>query len=115
MAGEKTRFLRIMPLLMAILLLPCLSHAGASPGLIGRMIGSVSTGAVDYGYSDEEYQPLRVEFALSSESLAQPGSCPASITLINDGDDVIGDVTLTSTQPSPSSFMTISGWPFCRA
>lgn len=94
MAGEKTRFLRIMPLLMAILLLPCLSHAGASPGLIGRMIGSVSTGAVDYGYSDEEYQPLRVEFALSSDSLAQPGNCPASITLINDGDDVIGDVTL---------------------
>lgn len=91
MANKKSRLMQIIPLL-AIMLLPCLlpEYASAAPGLIGRMLNEMA----DDGASDEEYEPLRVEFTLSSDSLAQPGSCPAAVTLTNDGDDVIGDVTL---------------------
>ena len=84
------RIRRLMPL-MALILLVMLGHASADAGIVGSIVARME----QEGVSSEEYEPLRVEITLSSESLAQAGACPASITLLNDGDDVIGDVTLS--------------------
>ena len=82
--------IRRLMLLMALILLMMLGHASAEAGIVGSIIAQM----YEDGVSSEEYEPLSVEITLSSESLAQAGACPASITLLNDGDDVIGDVTL---------------------
>lgn len=101
MAGIKRRRAIV---LAALIMLVLSTAADASPatGLIGGAVGSGAQQAHAYAtnapYADEiegeEYEPLTAVLKLSEEALPEPGACPASITLTNVGDDVIGDVML---------------------
>ena len=101
MAGIKRRRAIV---LAALIMLVMSTAADASPatGLIGGAVGSGAQQAHAYATNapydgeieGEEYEPLTAVLKLSEEALPEPGACPASITLTNVGDDVIGDVML---------------------
>ena len=101
MAGIKCRRAIV---LAALIMLVMSTAADASPatGLIGGAAGSGAQQAHAYATNapydgeieGEEYEPLTAVLKLSEEALPEPGACPASITLTNVGDDVIGDVML---------------------
>ena len=74
---------------LAALCLPLCARAGAAPsGIIGSAAQALTE---EY----EAYDPLGAVLTLASEGVPEPGDCPATVTLSNDGDDVICDVTLT--------------------
>lgn len=88
--------------LTALIMLMISASAEAAPaaGLIGgatdpgaQQARASATAAPDEA-GGEEYEPLTAVLKLSEEAMPEPGACPASITLTNVGDDVIGDVML---------------------